>query len=410
VGVGRQSGPTAIVVGAGPVGLALACFLCRRDWNVTVIEAVQGIDCTSQASTVQPSTLDLLATIGPQVVDSVVAAGERVDEIGYTYDVSSPAFAVLPLSRLSSVTERPFRLHCEQWKIRAVLLDWLFKQETAELRFGDPCTALRRHDDGVESVTRSGAVARGDLVVGCDGAHSRMRRVLGERLDGDEYRYGLLWGTTSEHLEDMYPLTASVTYVAASDDCPDMSLLKHKDHWRIVFRYPIADLAGFGKRSLRRLWSSLAEEQFGKALKPLDVRSVRLANLVVEQYARGRSILIGDAAHVCGTHGGLGMNTGIHEAYGLAAECGTWHDSGESRDLAEVLEAYGRKRHDLFVGTVIPRVLTSGAPTSVATREERERWARRLVDVAEDGEESRALLSRMTLLDISPLSKNTHAI
>src|SRR5580693_8614095 len=89
-----MSDPTAVVVvGAGPVGLALACELARRAVPVRIIDKLSAPTAESRAAVVHARTLEAFSRMG--VVDEVIASGQRTTGLEmYADRVSLGKFAL----------------------------------------------------------------------------------------------------------------------------------------------------------------------------------------------------------------------------------------------------------------------------------------------------------------------------
>src|SRR5690349_2043581 len=95
-----------LIVGAGPVGLAMACELARRGVSCRILDVAPSPSSTSKALAIFPRTLEALAAMG--VIDAVLAAGQQlygltiqaegrqIAHVGFT-SVDSPYAFVLSL-------------------------------------------------------------------------------------------------------------------------------------------------------------------------------------------------------------------------------------------------------------------------------------------------------------------------
>jgi 2-polyprenyl-6-methoxyphenol hydroxylase-like FAD-dependent oxidoreductase len=68
-----------LIVGAGPVGLMLACELRRRDIACCIIDKVSDFPQTSRANGLQPRSMEVFDSLG--VADQVLARGYPVHGI-----------------------------------------------------------------------------------------------------------------------------------------------------------------------------------------------------------------------------------------------------------------------------------------------------------------------------------------
>lgn len=297
-----------LVAGAGPVGLTAALALARRGVPVTVLEAGPGLAAESRASTFHPPTLEMLDGLG--VLDRLLERGLVSRTFQYR-DRRGGVIAELDLSVLAADTPYPFRVQCEQSKLTPILLDDLLGAG-GEVRFGAAVRTVLPHAGGVEAVTAGGERFRGGWLIGADGAGSAVRRSLRVAFEGTTYPERFLVASTRTDVEALLPGVAAVNYVFDPDEW--LVLLRTPDHWRVLFPTPDGTP---GDRELARLPARLR----GVADVPWDVAHASLYSVhqrVAATFRTGRVLLAGDAAHVNNPLGGMGMNSGIHDAVLLA--------------------------------------------------------------------------------------------
>ena len=165
-----------LIIGAGPTGLTLACELALAGVHCQVLERRATAPNITKAFAVHARTLELLDARG--LADDVVARGVPVREIApapgamvdlRTLDSRFPMILIAPQSATEQVLEH-----------RARTLG-------VEIVRGAEVVGLRQDDDGVEVELRGGRVTRARFVVGTDGAHSTVRRLLGVDFVGTQY-------------------------------------------------------------------------------------------------------------------------------------------------------------------------------------------------------------------------------
>ncbi len=306
-----MASPRAIVVGAGPVGCVAAAVLAAGGIEVTLLEAATDLPRELRASTFHPATLDLLERVAPGATGEMAQRGLKARRFAYR-DRGGGVVADFDLGVLADVTDHPFRLQCEQYKLCEIMLDRLGQAGNVTVRL-DAAVAGGADTGGAASVVlASGETLTADAVVAADGAASAVRKSLGLAFDGMTYEDRYLVLSTpfemAEHLSDL----AYVNYISDPDEW--LVLLRTVDLWRALF--PVGsdetDAEALSDRSAQRRLNGIVARD-----EPYEVahRTIyRVHQRVADRFIVGRVVLMGDAAHINNPLGGMGMNGGIHDA------------------------------------------------------------------------------------------------
>jgi 2-polyprenyl-6-methoxyphenol hydroxylase-like FAD-dependent oxidoreductase len=312
-----------LIVGAGPVGLMLACELRRRDIACRIIDKYAEFPLTSRANGVQPRAVEVLDSLGVAeriVAESYPAKGIRILRAGTEVGRIEPKMAAHP----AEPTDQPYRgiVFANQAVVEEALRDKLAELGgKVELQ-----RELRGVDEGHDGVIADIVdLASGDIerlhakwLVGCDGAHSAVRKLLELPFNGKDYPDQFVQADVyldGDLAEGLMTLWLNDQGLLAAIPFREPGL------WRIAAQvFPDAD--GNIPRASVELFQRLLAERAGdtttKILEPVWLSNFVMHHRMVNNYRKGHVFVAGDAAHVHSPVGGQGMNTGIQDAYNLA--------------------------------------------------------------------------------------------
>jgi 2-polyprenyl-6-methoxyphenol hydroxylase-like FAD-dependent oxidoreductase len=327
-----------LVVGAGPTGLMLASELALGGAEVRLLEARTDTPNITRAFAVHARTLELLDARG--MADDLLARGTPV------YEVAPPGGATMNLRELP--TRFGMLLVVPQSGTEHVLGARVDDMGVPVVR-GAEVVGLTQDADGVTVTCADGTAVRAHYVVGCDGAHSSIRRLAGIGFEGKQYETHIL-------LADVHLTRApSDTLSGVTNERGAVLMIPFGDGWfraiawdRLREQEPLSQPVTVDE--IRGSFDRIAGDDYGMT----DMRwSSRFLSerKQAERYRSGRVFIAGDAAHVHSPLGGQGMNTGIGDAMNLGwklAEAAT----GTAPD--QLLDSYERER--LPVGAAVLRL------------------------------------------------------
>ncbi|MEV0544080.1 FAD-dependent monooxygenase [Nocardia salmonicida] len=321
-----------LIVGAGPVGSAAAVGVVRHGVRCRIVDAQSDPPQYAKAVGIQPRTLELFEAMGVlrEVLDAgilmrgqiVYINGAEADRMDLTLPPEIP-FGFLGLPQYE--TERILRRHLESLGTR--------------VERGVRLVGFTQDEDGVDAVLAGPEgehTVRARYLVGCDGAHSTVRKTLGLTFEGAAFDEQYMLGDVE--LDWSQPHGYNVRSMHQNNGVTDDVLvcipLPGHHRYRVSMRVPPEleiDTSVGGDKIEHGLGTgpgpSLADIQAVlDRLSPepttashLRWSSVfRISHRIVDAYGRGRVFVAGDAAHIHPPTGAQGMNTGIQDAHNLA--------------------------------------------------------------------------------------------
>lgn len=303
-----------LVAGAGPVGLTAAYELARRGVTVRVIDAAPGPATTSRAIATHPRTLETYDQMG--IAEQVIAKGKVVQ--AFSMYSGGRQLIRLDADYTESPTQFPFTVAIDQVFTEEVLREAVAGQGLT-IEWGTTLTGFTQTPDGVTAATagpdgQASEITAGWLI-GCDGGHSVVRKLLRLPLEGDANE---TWLIADSFVDTDLPRN-SIYWIRAEGGTLMMAPLSGERRWRMLDTVDVSydgDAAAIAERFSRKLSAGAGT---AVAVEPPGWVSVFTAQQrMVPSMQGGRVFVAGDAAHVHSPASGQGMNTGIQEAYNLA--------------------------------------------------------------------------------------------
>lgn len=347
-----------LIVGAGPTGLVLACDLARRGVAVRIVDRSPTPPRTSRAKGPNPRSLEILDDLG--VAEEALAAGSAPLPM-LKYRDRRPVAEADPWADTAPSPDARYDRGwlIAQWRLEGILRDRLAGygvrvepgREVVGLAQGRTEDESGSGSDGghgayghVDVTYADGQVGRARYVVGCDGAHSSVRKLLGITFEGstaedqvmvcgdvdladgvlDRTRWHQWFDEDGAVMLCPFPGTRTGWWFQAGPE-------------RDGRGRPLAPTAD-GFRRLLAHHTALP----GRDLTRAELLSTYRVNVrMADRFRAGRVLLAGDAAHVHAIAGGLGMNTGIQDAFNLGWKLGLVL---AGRADAELLDTYEEER------------------------------------------------------------------
>lgn len=319
---------SVLIVGAGPVGLALAGDLGWRGISCTLIDKGDGVITQPRMDMVGIRSMEFCRRWG--IVSWVEEAGynrEYPQDCAWVTDLNGHEFGRERFpspSREKCPPQSPQkRERCPQNFFDPVLARFAGQSGRVALEYHTEFLASDAQADHIVATVRD--TKRGKVqaiaaqyVVGCDGGASAVRQSLGIGMTGD----AVLTHTTNiifqcEGLEGLHTKEPAYRYIFIGPEGTWATLvaINGRDQWRF-------SLVGDDQRcaisndSARQAIVRAVGREF--EFEILSVLPWVRRQLVADRYGNGRVYIAGDAAHLTSPTGGFGMNTGILDAVNLS--------------------------------------------------------------------------------------------
>jgi 2-octaprenyl-3-methyl-6-methoxy-1,4-benzoquinol hydroxylase/2-octaprenylphenol hydroxylase len=331
------------VIGAGMVGATLASLLSRSGFSVAVVEArePEAFDAAAEVglrvSAVSPGSAAILEQAGAwKAISAQRVRPYRRMQVEDGSDMDPLLFdaPVFNLERLGTIVENAL----VQWSLWQVLN----AGGLVDMYCPDQLAGIKASEQHNRVLLQGGKTLTASLVVGADGASSRVRKTLGIRQDHYAYNQSGLVAVVGKSQAN--PGVAWQRFLPGG---PLAFLPLSDGRSSIVWTQPTAeaerllqlDSEEFGKELdvASSGWLGAVESCGPRAAFPLSMR-------LSEHYAAQRVVLIGDAAHVVHPLAGQGVNLGFADAAGLTEILLGVRSNGEDFGSSRVLRKYERWR------------------------------------------------------------------
>jgi 2-polyprenyl-6-methoxyphenol hydroxylase-like FAD-dependent oxidoreductase len=321
-----------LIVGAGPVGLFLATECARRGLRWRLIEEHASQSVHSKALAIFPRTLEIFDMAG--VAGPFLEKANRVTSVS----VSTHGHALAHMKFAPEESPYPFIAMVPQNVTESLLLEGL-RRKGGNVEYETAFVSAEQHGNTVNvSVNRKGEAATftAPIVVGCDGARSKVRHTLNIPLDGGEYPESFLLADID--VECSFP--ADEMQLCPSELGPLAIFPVSATRRRIVATIAKAE----GDAPSLELVQKILRERAPEGIEALNLHwssYFRIHHRHATRLRVGRMFIAGDAAHLHSPFGGQGMNTGLHDVWNLVWKLDLFLNG---RGNEELLDSYSAER------------------------------------------------------------------
>lgn len=327
----------ALVVGAGPVGLAMAGDLAALGIRCRIIDKADKPSTLSKAVVIMPRMLEEFELRG--IEQPMLDAGQRMDTFAMFAD--GKLVARTEYARLNS--RYNYLLCLPQTDTERVLRERVIRSGL-EIEWKTNLESFHQDETGVH-VNLSGPKGTESFTVpylcGCDGAHSTVRHGLDVEFEGGAYHDAWMLGDVV--LDWTFPQDEACSFL-------------HEEGYMAVFPMPEgrsrifcvrADDSLLPEEVTIEILEEICSRWSGLTMRLKDAHwlaKFHVHHRKTTRYRVGRCFLMGDAAHLHSPETGLGMNTGIQDAFNLAWKL-AMVCRGQARE--DLLETFHTERNNV---------------------------------------------------------------
>jgi 2-polyprenyl-6-methoxyphenol hydroxylase-like FAD-dependent oxidoreductase len=353
-GLPRQT--EVLIVGAGPVGQALAIELGQRGIDCLVVEKDTRGGTAPRAKTVSVRTCEHFRRWG---LSAALRAAAPLgiyypSNIAFTTRISGHLLARFDNALYCAPGRNPLYSEHAQWTpqytVEKVMREHIRTLPTVRVAMNTALLGLVHTDDGVVATIADAATGRprevrAQYLVGCDGGRSLVRDLIGARLEGEfgmSRNYNVVFRAPA--LAAAHRQGQAIMYWQINGEVPShLGPMDVDDLWFFMPTALAPDV---------QVTKETAGDLIRRATgidQPFEVISVDewvAHRAVADQYSKGHVYLAGDACHLHPPYGGFGMNMGVGDAvdlgWKLAAVLRGW--GGEA-----LLQSYERERRPVHL-------------------------------------------------------------
>ncbi|HUQ59228.1 FAD-dependent monooxygenase [Lentzea sp.] len=372
-----------IIAGCGPTGAMLAAELRLHDVRVLVLEKeARPASSFVRIVSLHIRSLELMAMRG--LLDRLLERGRQRPVGGSFAGIPKPTPKGLD-STYDTLLGIPQPLVNQVLEEHAVALG-------AQVRRGSAVAGVEQDDDGVTVELADGERLRSRYLVGCDGARSTVRKLLGVGFPGEPSRHDTLMGEMEAGVPQE-EIAAKVAEIRETTKMLQFGPAGGGSYRVVVSCATLSEDRTATIEDFRRELRTIAGTDFG-VHSPRWLSRFGDATRLAERYRTGRVLLAGDAAHIHPPAGGQGLNLGVQDAVNLG-----WKLAAQVHGRAPetLLDTYHSERHPVAAGvlenTRAQVHLMSGEPGARAV-------LKLFTELMDLNEVNRFLIEKITALDV----------
>jgi 2-polyprenyl-6-methoxyphenol hydroxylase-like FAD-dependent oxidoreductase len=307
-----------LISGASIAGLSAAYWMNRLGCQVTVVEIASQPRTNGAAIDIRGGTADVIKRMG--IYDELKASRLHVELIEFKNSDDTIARSMPTGNEDAELPDDDIEI--ERDKFISILYNDL--KNDVEFIFNDNITALDETEDDIKATFKSGAERSFDLVFGCDGSHSGVRKIwFGEESEYTHFLEAYFSITTVNKL-----LIKQKTMQMYNEPDKSIMLNAYNNKTDIIFCFFSEKEVSYDYRDIAQQKKIIAEQFAGLGWRTMElleeVRGLenfyfdKFCQIKMPSWTKGRVALVGDAGYCASPAAGMGASLSISGAAALA--------------------------------------------------------------------------------------------
>ncbi|NEQ43589.1 MAG: FAD-dependent urate hydroxylase HpxO [Leptolyngbya sp. SIOISBB] len=347
----------AIVVGAGIAGLTTAIAMQQAGYTVEIYDKTRALRPAGAGISLWSNGVKVLNRLG--LGEQLAAIGGTMNRMEYRSHQDEPLSHIDLMPLIHQVGQRPYPV--SRTELQEMLLETAGRDQVQlQMR----CVAVEETGDQITAIFENGHRATGDILVGADGIHSEVREYVLKEPIAPRYANYVNWNGIVQAQPGLCAPDNWVIYVGQGKRASMMPI--GGDRFYYFFGSPMPQGTAVDPQArqdeLAKLFAGWPApvQQLIAALDPIATNRLEIHDIdPPSRLARGRAVLIGDAAHATTPTLGQGGCQAIEDAEVLTRYLVTTNINvpdalqryeAERKERTATLVLKARKRTDTIYG------------------------------------------------------------